>query len=310
LTLAPKRRLRDLIALGLLLPVVACGGDVVTLGRVAADASGAQGPQFAEPKLVLELASDGDQSDNPTLTADLLEIFFTSEREGGAGEADVWTARRDFADQPFAAPEPVAVVNTDQFETSPAVSPDGLELWLGSERDGGVGEQDIWVARRSSRNEAWTEPQNVSELNSPEKDIPRPTAQSGNVMPLGSRRGGLEYYQTFLAERASKSEPFGEPRQLSELELAGQSAIDAFLTEDGLTLYFNRSPGAGESAGDLFVATRPSLSAPFSAELPLTTINTSQDERDPWLSPAGDRLFFSSDRDGTLSIYEASLLEP
>ena len=37
---------------------------------------------------------------------------------------------------------------------------------------------------------------------------------------------------------------------------------------------------------------------------------TNNVERDPWLSPDGKHLFFSSDRDGTLSIYEALLLEP
>ena len=105
-------------------------------------------------------------------------------------------------------------------------------------------------------------------------------------------------------------DPFGTPHELTELEVDGQNTIDGFLTEDGLTLYFNRTPGAGESTGDLFVASRPDLNAPFGAAVPITDLNTSHDERDPWLSPDGKRLFFSSDRDGTLSIYEALAAEP
>jgi hypothetical protein len=295
---------------GLLLSI-ACRSEVVTLGQVSAGGSAAdQAPQFAPAMRVAELASDGDESDNPTLTADLLEIYFTSEREGGAGKVDVWTARRASAAEPFAAPEPVTAVNSDQTETSPAVSLDGLELWLGTERDGGLGEQDIWRARRASDGDVWSEPANVMELNSPEKDIPRPTAVSGTIMPLGSRRGSSGYYETFLAERLREDEAFSTPRELVELEVAGQNTVDGFLTEDGLTLFFNRSPGAGESAGDLFVAKRSRRDEPFGTALPLLSVNTSQDERDPWLSPDGRHLFFSSDRDGTLDIYEALAVEP
>jgi hypothetical protein len=147
------------------------------------------------------------------------------------------------------------------------------------------------------------------ELNSSAKDIPRQPA-AGQVMPLGSRRGSSGYYETFLAERASAGQPFGEPRELLELEAPGQNSVDAYLTDDGLTLYFNRSPGAGESKGDLFVATRASESDTFGATAPVDSVNTADDERDPWLSPDGKHLYFSSDRDGTLSIYEALRLEP
>jgi len=295
------------VLVGLLLPL-ACRSEVVTLGQVAAGGSVDPAPQFSEPTLVAELASDGDESDNPTLTADLLEIYFSSEREGGAGKVDVWTARRASVDEPFGAPEPVAAINSEQTETSPAVSLDGRELWLGTERDGGLGEQDIWLSRRDA--DAWSEPSSVPELNSAEKDIPRPPAVAGTIMPLGSRRGSSGYYETFLAERTSKGEAFSTPRELLELEVAGQNTVDAFLTEDGLSLLFNRSPGAGESTGDLFVARRASRDEPFGAAVPLLTVNTAQDERDPWLSPDGRHLFFSSDRDGTLNIYEALAIEP
>jgi hypothetical protein len=306
-----RRAYRAAGLLGSLLLTMACRSEVVTLGQVSANgSSGDQAPEFSPPTLVAELAIDGEENDNPTLTADLLEIYFTSEREGGAGDVDVWTARRASVDDPFGSPEPVTVVNTDQTETSPAVSLDGLELWLGTEREGGLGEQDIWLARRASTADAWSEPSNVTELNSVEKDIPRPPAVGGTIMPLGSRRGSSGYYETFLAERPSQADAFSTPRELIELEVRGQNTVDGFLSEDGLTLFFNRSPGSGESSGDLFVVKRPSRDEPFGTALPLLSVNTSQDERDPWLSPDGRHLFFSSDRDGTLSIYEALAVEP
>ena len=160
-------RIASLVAL--LVPL-ACGGEVVTLGHLPLKSSDggagdsgtgggagmapSEGPRFTTPVLVAELASDGHETDNPTLTADLFEIYFASGRDGGAGDIDVWTARRASVDEPFGTPEPVTIVNTEEFETSPAVSLDGLELWVGAERDGGLGEQDIWVSRRTSRDAA------------------------------------------------------------------------------------------------------------------------------------------------------------
>ena len=291
-------------ALGLTL--AACGGEVVTLGEAPRGSTPVtQGGLFGEPKLLTELVSD-DDSDNPTLTGDLLEIYFTSGRDGGAGDVDVWTARRGSADVPFGEPEPVTVVNSDGFETSPAVSLDGLELFIGAERDGGLGEQDIWLSHRASRDDDWSELENVTELNSSAKDIPRPPAMQGRVMPLGSRRGDSDYYETFLAARPSGDEPFATPVELTELEVLGFNTIDGFLSEDGRTLYFNRSPGAGEDTGELYVSRRATATSAFGAAEPLVDLNTAADERDPWLSPDGRHLFFSSDRGGSLAIYEAT----
>jgi len=40
----------------------------------------------------------------------------------------------------------------------PAISKDGLSLCLSSDRPGGCGGLDIWVAQRSSVDSAWEEP--------------------------------------------------------------------------------------------------------------------------------------------------------
>ena len=40
---------------------------------------------------------------------------------------------------------------------------------------------------------------------------------------------------------------------------------------------------------------------------PLDDLNTPGDERDPWLTPDGKTLYFTSDRDGALNIYTAAV---
>src|SRR5580692_2156344 len=158
---------------------------------------------FDAPALVPELASPS-RTDNPTLTGDLLEIYFTTDRVSGNG--DVWFATRSTVTAPFGTPAPVTAVNGDSFETSSAISTDGLTLWFGSDRAGGVGANDIWVSQRATRASAWSPPVNVVALNSTADDIPRPPGQHGLVMPMSSTKTtsanpSSTNYQLYLATR-------------------------------------------------------------------------------------------------------------
>jgi hypothetical protein len=292
------------------------GAFACSSGRVVQLGAGSPPPyHFGAPQLITELAST-QQTGNPTLTADLLEIYFTVDVPGDSG--DVWFSTRGAADLPFAAPQPVAGVNTMSFETSSAISADGLTLWFGSDRPGGVGAVDVWVSTRPRRTDPWSTPLNVVALNSAVDDIPRPPGQHNLVMPLASQRNAGGVYQTYLAARSAVGAPFGAPALISELAFADRSTVDASLTDDGLTLFFSSTPvarapdgaaptDAAVPTGDLYVAFRRSTNEPFSETQPLGDLNTPADERDPWLSPDGKLLFFTSDRGGVLSIYVASV---
>ena len=282
---------------------------------------------FDAPVLVAELASSS-HTDNPTLTGDLLEIYFTTDRVSGNG--DVWFATRPTATAPFGTPAPVTVVNGDSFETSSAISADGLTLWFGSDRPG-VGAKDIWVTQRATRASVWSTPVNVAALNSSADDIPRPPGEHALVMPMASTKAtGINpasggNYQTYLSARPTTGAPFGPPVAVPELSYPDRSTVDSFLSDDGLTMFFSSAPlaepadaavaaadggrtaDAGVANSDLFVAWRRSLNEPFSVPQSLDDLNTAADERDPWLSPDGKTLYFTSDRAGVLSIYTAAV---
>lgn len=273
--------------------------------RMPAFDAGPQSPTplaFDTPVLVEELYS-GSKDDNPTLTWDMLEIYFSSKR--GDGATDLWHARRSSVDEPFSEPEFLADMSTPDFDTSPAIEGDGLTFWFSSAREDGLGALDIIRVTRATRQDAWGAPTVVTELNSEQDDIPRPTGAGGLVMPLGSRRGG-ETYITYFATRVSPDAPFSSVVPATELAPEGVLTADAFLTDDGLTILYTR--GAPDEPADLYMARRATLSEPFSDVMPLDTLNTEADERDPWLSPDGKTLYFSSDRGGVLAIYRATLL--
>jgi len=298
----------------------ACTGQTISLGD--------REPRryhFEPPQIVPELSATG-RADNPTLTGDLLEIYFTSDRTSGNG--DVWFARRSDPRAAFDAPSPVTEVNSDAFETSSAISADGLTLWFGSDRGGGSGTTDIWMSNRPNRSSPWPSPVNVVALNTAAEDIPRPPGQHGLVMPLSSKQGGAPDYRTFLATRPTTGTPFRMPVLVSELVYPDRSTVDGFLSDDGLTLFFSSSPfqfspdagprpgdagttttdgGTTPAAADLYVAWRQSVDGPFSVTQTLEDLNTGGDERDPWLTPDGKTLYFTSDRDGALAIYTAAV---
>jgi OOP family OmpA-OmpF porin len=276
----------------------ACGKTVLEVGVPQSSL------QFGTPRVLTELDTSY-ANQNPTLTADLLELFFTSGR--GADSADVWTARRTSTQEPFGTPAIVSEISTSSFETSPAVSLDGLTLYYGSDRSGGLGEVDIWQVTRPDRATAWADLQNVAPLNSTAKDIPRPLGQHDLVMPLGSQRDSSVGYQTFLAARPATAQPFGTPTMVAGLASEQDAVADGFLTGDGLTLFYSVTPP--DQSPDLFMATRPSTAAPFSQPTSLTQLNTDGEERDPWLSPDGATFFFSSDRGGNLQIYEVAVTQ-
>ena len=215
----------DAAALCLYLTAAACGGGtLVTLGERPPPP-----PRFQAPHLVPGLESDS-KDDNPTLTADLLEIYFTSGRAGGGSKSDVWFARRASAADPFDTPERLAEVSSDDFESSSAISLDGLTLWFGSDRSGDL---DVYVSTRASRGSTWSVPLTVPALNSTGQDIPRPPGLGGTVMPLGTTRDNGDVYRTLFATRAAPGDAWGTPEPIHGSGLEDNPTVDGFLTDDG-----------------------------------------------------------------------------
>jgi hypothetical protein len=298
--MTPRPRISVAASLAAFAGLLACSSDTLVLGGEMPERY-----RFDTPTALDELSVQA-KSDNPSLTADLLEIFFTAGTMPGPG-GEIWSATRDVASQPFSDPMPVEEVRLPaivaSLETSPVVSADGLTLWFASDREGGLGDLDIWLSTRPARTQPWSAPVNLRALNSADKEIPRPPGLRQRVMPLASDRGRPGLYQIYFAERAATATPFQEPDPVEELVFAEQSTVDGFLTDDGLSLFYAIGPEIGPA--DLFVASRRAITDFFELPVPLSDLNTASDERDPWLSQDGELFFFASDRSGRYEIYVA-----
>ncbi len=295
---------------GVLRPaIVGCQGERIVLGEGPLSNVSVTWPNedYGPPEVVAELAASGDDDDDdekPTLTADRLELFFLSTRSGGPGGGDVWHASRSNVADAWSAPSLVAEVSSTFQEKSPAISADGLTLWVASDRPGGQGGLDIWVSTRATRTTDWLVPVRVTALNSPGDEIPRPPGQDGLIMPLGYRGVSNLTYQIDVASRSALDASWMAPAPLSEVDTANID-VDGFLSDDGLTLHFS-TDRLHKGDQDLYVAHRSGVGDAFTAFAPLGGLNTPDTDRDPWLSPDGTEIYFSSDRSGALRIYRAT----
>jgi Tol biopolymer transport system component len=88
--------------------------------------------------------------EKPALSADELEIVFSSDRPG-TGMLDLWHATRPSVDQPFGPAEELTVLNGPSDEYAPYLSADGTRLYYSYnvETTGGPDDADVWVATRS-----------------------------------------------------------------------------------------------------------------------------------------------------------------
>jgi Tol biopolymer transport system component len=113
-------------------------------------------PPFPAATVVPALLS-GANDDDPTLTADLLELYFNSDR-GGVG--DIWMSSRSSTSADWGAPVVVTELQSDADDSAPEVSPDGLTLWWVSERGGA--DRDVWSSTRAARDQPWSTPSLVA----------------------------------------------------------------------------------------------------------------------------------------------------
>jgi Tol biopolymer transport system component len=134
-------------------------------------------------------------------------LYFNSNRDSSGGDQNIYAATRgtdDASGMPsFGVPTPVFELNTASNDQQPSVGRGGLEVIFSSDRPGGQGGFDLWVATRATTSDLWSAPQNLgAPVNSSAADQRSAISWDGTELYFGSTRpGGLGSQDLYVSTR-------------------------------------------------------------------------------------------------------------
>ncbi len=151
-----------------------------------------KGDSFGPPENLGAAVNTGLWEGLPDISADGLTLFFDSNRAGGVGNFDIWMTTRATTADAWGAPENLgAPINSAFSDVGAKMSPDGLVFFFTSDRPGGSGGEDLWVAKRSSVRDAFGAPQNLgATINSSADDYGAVRLPDGLSLFFASKRLG------------------------------------------------------------------------------------------------------------------------
>lgn len=245
---------------------------------------------------------------NAALSSDELSLYLTSNRAGGLGGADIWVSQRACDDCAWGAPVNLGTpVNGLGADAGPRLSIDGHLLFFQSDRPGGHGAADIYVARRDNPKDdfGWRDPKNLGpDVNTAALEQAANYLQSAEdgAANLYFNRGAVGLADLYYAPVTRDGETRGPAVLVAELSDPASFDQHATVRKDGREIFFasfNRTGGLG--AFDLWTSTRRSVHEPWSApENVGAPLNTAVNDQQPSLSSDARTLLFTSDRPGGL----------
>lgn len=245
----------------------------------------ALGDLWTTPVPVAEINTEYSEG-APFLTYDGSTLYFSRQ---GPHPQWLYSATRTSPDAPFGTPEALTAINGSGSSVNYSwVSPEGLRLYYYAVD----GPRVIKLSERASPGDPWPAGNDVPELNALGGVAnPSLTPDELTIVFTGtSVPGGLGSYDIWIGTRPDTSSPFGDFRNLVEVNSSSNDAHPR-LSADGLTLYFASHRDGG---CQLFQATRADADSAFGAPERLEFLNLP----DAWLeypsvSADGTSLYFA-----------------
>ena len=242
----------------------------------------------------LDLNLSGVTDDDPSLTADLLELYFASNRTGTLGDEDLWVVQRATTAMPWSVPVPVTGISSTVVDSNVEVSRDGLTLSFTSNRGGNF---DLWISIRASRAVLWSSPVLAVSLSSNSGEWGVVIADDRLRAVLCSDRAGDE--KLYESVRSTAAAAWSAPVEISALDSVASDCDGAVFDID--TMYFSSDRVGGLGNIDLWAGS--TTTTRFDTIENLGVLNSSARDSDPWISPDHRTLYFSSNRMGSDDLY-------
>ena len=200
------------------------------------------------------------------------------------------------------------VVNSSAIEFGPAITPNGLSLYI-SVFSESKGDEDIFVSHRQKRTDPWGPPVSLTTINTSANERVPAFSRDGLIMFFASDRpGGFGSTDVWMSRRDNPRDDFGwgPPVNLGPgvntaageagptlFERAGGDDEDA--NDSGAVLIFNRDPGTGQ---DLYMSVR-GRDGSFGVATAITELNTPFTDARATIRSDGLEIFFFSNRTGS-----------
>ncbi len=175
------------------------------------------------------------------ITADGKTIYFTAcSRTDAYGSCDIYESH--FVNEKWTKPFNVGPkVNSESWESQPAISSDGRQLFFVSNRSGGFGKKDIWVSYKTTDG-SWSQAKNLGkEINSSKDDI-SPFLHWDNQTLYFSSKGyiGLGGFDIYLS-RLDLHGNWGTVKNIGYPINSPSDENSLIVAKDGRTAYFASS---------------------------------------------------------------------
>jgi len=222
-------------------------------------------------------------------------------RPGGKGNIDLWMATRETINEPFGPVVNMAELTTSYHEFSPNLSADGLTIFFSSDRPGGRGDMDLWMAARATRTVPFGKPVNLgATVNSGAGDFcPCPSSNGLSLYFNSSRWGGHGSCDLYVAKRATVNSPWRTPVNLGARINTGATEGNPQISDDGLWLLYGSKQSGGFGEEDLYMATRETVNSVWGTPVNMgPLINTPGKETSISICPKACTMFICSGRSG------------
>ena len=225
------------------------GGDLWVATRAT------KNDDWSAPTNLGSVVNSWAQDNSPSISADGLSLYFSSNRSGAVGGSgwsamDLWVATRETTADEWGTPSNLgSVVNSSKADYMSYISVDSLSLYFSSERPGGLGIRDLWMTTRATTNDDWSEPVNLGPAVNTSSNERRMWISSDGLMLMfqSDRPRTSGYVEIYMTTRATTNDDWAEPVKLGP-PVNKTSDISPIVSSDGSTLYFssyNRDGGYG-----------------------------------------------------------------
>jgi hypothetical protein len=199
-----------------------------------------------------------------------------------------------------------ATINSSANEQHPAISKNGLSLYVSSDRAGGKGGLDIYVSHRESINDPWGQLVNLGpNINSASNDLAPTFSPDGHLLYFHSNRpGGCGGADLYVSRRHDKRDDFGWGPAKNLGCVVNSTFDDAGPTifEDEVsgvtTLYFTSTRPGGPGDFDIYASTRVGDEAEFGPAVLVPELSGPFRDTRTAIRRDGLEIFLSSDSQG------------